>query len=84
MKRDEASELLKVALGNQQTITIKKLRNILTSMNVSLSTPEPNGETTYLKNELVKLREENKQLKRKIRHQRKEITGKSGDNEQGH
>lgn len=63
MKYIEAQAELKKILNTQQTVRTSKLRNLLVAMNVSLNKPQDNAEVTYLKNEINKLRAENKRLK---------------------
>lgn len=63
MKYIEAQAELKKILNTQQTVRTNKLRNLLVAMNVSLNKPQDNAEVTYLKNEINKLRAENKRLK---------------------
>lgn len=55
MKYNEAREQLNHALDNQQTIRIPKLKRILESMNVSLSSKGENKEVVRLRRELRKL-----------------------------
>ncbi|GIN74011.1 hypothetical protein J14TS2_44860 [Bacillus sp. J14TS2] len=59
MNYEEAKRQLKHALENQQTISISKLKNLMTALNITLE-PSRDKEVRYLKNEIRKL---NKKLK---------------------
>lgn len=58
MKYHEAKKQLTYALKNQQSIRIKKLNEILQSMNISLKKNNEDIEVSYLKSEIKKLRKE--------------------------
>lgn len=69
----EASEQLKQAMNNQDTIKTEKLKEILLALNFSF-TKGAADESKYLKQEIVKLRTENNQLKKTIIKYQKRIT----------
>ena len=64
LKFEEARDQLRYALRNQKTISIPKLRVLLSSMHVTYKCPQSEQEINYLKNELEKLREEHRRVMR--------------------
>jgi predicted RNase H-like nuclease (RuvC/YqgF family) len=59
MKYAEAREELRRILNEQQTVSVPKLKRIITSMNIPLRRDaEPNAEVTYLKGRVSKLDKE--------------------------
>lgn len=65
MNYDEAKRQFKHALDNQQTISISKLKNIMSALNITLE-PSRDKEVDYLKEEIEKLSRKYKNLKRRI------------------
>ncbi len=66
MTHEEAKRQLKQALDNQQTISISKLKNLMTALNITLE-PSESKEVSYLKGEIEKLSRKYKNLKRRRR-----------------
>lgn len=64
MKFVEAKETLKFALNNQKSIQIKKLKEIMQVMNISLESSK-DKEIQYLKGEIKNLRKRIRRLERR-------------------
>jgi hypothetical protein len=64
MKYSEAREELRRVLNEQKTVSVPKLRRLITAMNISLREDKPNEEVTYLKGEIKRLRKENNALRK--------------------
>ncbi|GIN71274.1 hypothetical protein J14TS2_17490 [Bacillus sp. J14TS2] len=64
MNHDEAKRKFKHALENQQSISIPKLKNIMTALNITLE-PSENKEVAYLKGEIEQLARKYRNLKRR-------------------
>lgn len=64
MEFEKARDQLRYAIRNQKTISIPKLRVLLSSMHVTYKCPQSEQEINYLKNELAKLREEHNKVMR--------------------
>ncbi|MBT2215860.1 hypothetical protein KK120_08860 [Virgibacillus dakarensis] len=71
MKAQKAKEELSRCLKENKTITIRKLKKLLTDLNMSLE-PSETKEVRYLKREIRNLIKANKKLKQKIRRMEKE------------
>lgn len=69
MKYDQARSKLKHILSTQKTVTVTRLREIIESMNIPLEgEPPETREIQYLKNEIKKLKCENRRLKKGFKH----------------
>lgn len=79
MKYIEAKEQLKKALSEQQTISTRKLRGILQSLNFSLSKPIESVEIDYLKNEIKKLKRDNNNLRKGIEKRNKQLKNETSN-----
>lgn len=65
MKYHQARNKLRHILSTQKTVTTTRLREIVESMNIPLEGDSPETrEVQYLKNEIKKLKDENRRLKR--------------------
>ena len=67
MKFDQASNRLKKALEEQQTISTKKLARLLQDMNFSFNENQESRKIKYLKGEIANLHRAIEKLKKKVK-----------------
>ena len=67
MKFDQASDRLKRALEEQQTISTKKLARLLQDMNFSFNENQESRTVKYLKGEIQNLHRAIEKLKKKVK-----------------